>query len=75
MLPLSVGFGALVGGRDLRAFIEAFWTFWANVWTGGLPDVFAFRTFRTCGRVSREGRIHGRITKRSERSERPIKIF
>ena len=25
-LPLSVGFGALVGGRDLRAFIEAFWT-------------------------------------------------
>lgn len=44
---LSVGFGALVGGRDLRAFIEAFWTFWANVWTGGSPDVFAFRTFRT----------------------------
>ena len=46
-LPLLVGYGALVGGRDLRAFIEAFWTFWANVWTGGSPDVFAFRTFRT----------------------------
>ena len=60
-LPLSDGFGALVGGRDSRAFFWAFWTFWANVWTGGLPDVFAFRTFRTCGRVSREGRIHGRI--------------
>lgn len=29
--------------------------------SGGLPNVFAFRTFRTCGRVSREGRIHGRI--------------
>ena len=84
MSPLSDGFGALVGGRDLRAFFLGVldvlgdylvWAGYLTGCTGVLPDVFAFRTFRTCGRVSREERIHGRITKRSERSERPIKIF
>ena len=45
-----IGYGALVGGRDLRAFFL------------GVLDVLGEHlTFRTCGRVSREGVFMGEL--------------